>query len=92
MKMVLVYWINPTKETLDIKIYRHIPLHYEVGYENGYGHYILSIFVKHGNKFISCNSFLDYVIKTKDNPKIKNNILNTFIDKIINLLTKLKRY
>lgn len=89
MTMVLIYWLNPTNDTIYYKTYGSIPLGYTIGFENGYGHYIIAIFVHHDNKFRSYKSLIDYFNNKRELPKRKLNIL---IDKTIDLLENLKRY
>ena len=87
--MVLIYWLNPTNNSIYYKTYGSIPLEYYIGFENGYRHYIIAIFVHHDNKFYSYKSLTDYYNNKKVLP-IKH--INNVIDKTIKFLEKLKRY
>lgn len=82
-------WYNPQKDKFYSKYVRlaFIFDHYQVGYENGYGHKLVALFVLEKRRLISCDSWQDYYINKKDYYKPKN-IKKRFIKWLIKLLER----
>ena len=84
--MLLIYY-NPNDEHFYFKVINFAVSNKSVDEVNQFNHQIVQILYVRNNKFISCDSFLDYYQKTKDNNISKKNKL---IDKVICLLNKFK--
>ncbi len=84
--MLLLYY-NPTYDKYYLRYYKYVHYDYYLGYENQYGHMVVSILVIQDKGLVSVNDLREYMLqKNRRKIGLKERLINRGID----LLNKLK--
>ena len=73
---MFIIWYNPSHNSFYFKNNIGINFEYHVGYTNQFEHTIVQIIVEG----ISCDSYLDYLGKRKQEKRKKEKVINRIID------------
>lgn len=84
--MLLIYY-NLNTEVFFLKYVKHC--RFRVGYINQYNHIVVQMFA-YGEELIECNSYIEYLQDYVNNQE-EDSVKNKVIDRVIDLLNKLKK-